>query len=122
VENIVDRELIARIRRSDEHAFYAFCNRHWKSIYLSLLSETGDKNVAFEQVKGLFAEFWNRRRHLPGLSTTVVEYIIANGLGRPEKNRINLNLAGFIQTAIAQIRKLPVLWGLLFRDKHLKYK
>lgn len=119
---MIDSELIARIRRSDEYAFYAFCNRHWKSLYQSLLSQTGNKDEAFERVKGLFAEFWNRRRRLPPLSTTIMEYIVANGLVKPEKNRINLNLANFMQDAISQLRKLPVSWGPLLRDKHLKYK
>jgi len=122
VENRIDSELIARIRRSDEHAFYAFCNRHWKSLYLSLLSETGNKDEAFERVKGLFVEFWNRRRYLPPLSTTIVEYIVANGLEKSERNRINLNLVNFMLDTISQIQKLPVSLGLLLRDKHLKYK
>ncbi|GGC23586.1 hypothetical protein GCM10011386_14400 [Parapedobacter defluvii] len=119
---MIDSELIARIRRSDEHAFYAFCNRHWKSLYLSLLNETSNKDEAFERVKGLFVEFWDKRKHLPELSTTVVEYIVANGLEKSERNRINLNLVNFMLDTISQIQKLPVSLGLLLRDKHLKYK
>src|SRR5690606_6235293 len=114
----------ARIRRSDESAFYAFCNRHWKSLYLSMLSETGSKDEAFERVKGLFAECWNRRRHLPELSTTVVEYVVANGLDKPKINTHQSAIRLFGEKhcflwLILMPKKLVNFLSVLFGDKHL---
>lgn len=125
---MVDKELIARIRRSDERAFYAFCNRHWRSLYLSMLSDTGSKDEAFERVKGLFAECWNRRRRLPGLSTTFAEYVVSNGLDKPEIDHLR---GGIIRLfgekhcflwLIPMSKKLANFLNVLLGDKHLKYK
>gem|GEM_PF-1085825 len=128
MENRIDKELIARIRRSDERAFYAFCNRHWKSLYLSMLSETGSKDEAFERVKGLFAECWNRRRRLPELSTTIVEYVVANGLDKSEIDHLRgsvIRLFGekhCFLWLISTPKKLVNFLSVLLGDKYLKYK
>jgi len=119
VENFIDSELIARIRRSDEQAFYLFCNRHWKSLYVQLLKENGSKDEAFAQVKELFAEVWNRRRRLPDITSTVEEYIVANGLGRQHQDRLNWSVMHFADEMTLYVKKLPGLLGILLGDKHL---
>ncbi len=120
MENVIDRELIARIRRSDEEAFYAFCSRHWKSLYVPLLMETGSEEKAFECVKDLFADFWNRRKHLPNITTTVEEYVIANGLGKKDKNSIGWKLISLIEETAMHIKKLSGSFGVLIGYKHLR--
>lgn len=122
MENFIDRELIARIRRSDEEAFYAFCSRHWKSLYVPLLMETGSEEKAFECVKELFADLWNRRRRLPDITTTVEEYIIANGLGKREKSSIGWNLINSVEEVALPIRNLLSSLGVSLGDKDLRYK
>jgi len=125
VENIFDRELIARIRQSDEQAFYIFCNRHWKSLYFHLSSDMGDQEAALERVERLLRKLWDRRRELPELSTasiTVLEYIVANGMEMAKRDPFNLHVFYLIQTAGLRIHKLLTSLGLVFRDKHLRYK
>ncbi|SEK27338.1 hypothetical protein [Parapedobacter koreensis] len=122
MENFIDRELIVRIRHSDEEAFYLFCNRHWKSLYIPLLMETGNKDKAFERVKGLFAEVWDKRRQLPDMKTTVEEYIVAHGLGKQHKGNIGWNILHIIDEVTLHVKKLSGLLGVLLNDKHLRYK
>jgi len=122
VENVTDNELIARIRRSDEEAFYAFCSRHWKSLYVRLLMEMGSKEEAFECVKGLFVDFWNRRRQLPDITTTVERYVMATGMDPREKSNIGWNLIHLLAEAVSYLKKLRGSLGVLLSDKHLRYK
>ncbi|SFC68301.1 hypothetical protein SAMN05421747_11913 [Parapedobacter composti] len=122
MENLIDQELIARIRGSDEEAFYLFCNRHWKSLYVPLLMETGNKDEAFERVKGLFATLWDRRRQLPELTTTIEEYIIAHGMNSQLKGRWGWNIMAFVDDIALHLRKLSGSLGMLLGDKHFRYK
>ncbi|MFC3198764.1 hypothetical protein ACFOET_14170 [Parapedobacter deserti] len=122
MENLIDRELIARIRGSDEEAFYQFCNRHWKSVYVPILMETGRKDEAFERVKGLFAGIWDRRRQLPELTTTVEQYIIANGLAKQPKDGLAWTMVMLIDEVASFLKKMSGSLGVLLTDKRLKYK
>lgn len=122
MENVTDNELIARIRRSDEEAFYAFCSRHWKSLYVRLLMEMGSKEEAFECVKDSFVDFWNRRRQLPDMTTPVEQYVIAVGTDVQQKSNIGWNLIHLLAEAASYLKKLRGSLGVLLSDKHLRYK
>lgn len=122
MENLTDSELIARIRCSDEEAFYAFCSRHWKPLYVRLLVETGNKEEAFECVKGLFADLWNRRRQLPDMTTSVEQYLIFSAVGQPERGSVGWNLIYLMTETVLYAKKLLGSSGGLLGDKHFRYK
>ncbi len=103
MENVTDSELIAGIRRSDEKAFYTLFRRHWKSLYTYILAETGDSEKAFEQVEELFAALWDRRQHLPEMTSEASAYF----LHQQESESGDWQLRNVRMELLSYIRKLP---------------
>lgn len=120
MEKLTDNELIARIRRSDEEAFYALCHRYWKSLYIYALAETGSREEAFEEVKRLFAGLWDRRRSLPEKVTSVEEYLSSRETGKRKKGSDVWNLNNLVEEAGSHmnIKKLPGLLSVFLGNRH----
>lgn len=108
MEKVTDRELLARIRRSDEEAFYVFCQRHWKTLYVRALIETSNKEEAFDRVSGAFAQLWDRRRELPELATTIEAYFFGGAASHTTKRGISWSWIGLMLNVLLGSRYLSI--------------
>lgn len=82
LEGFSDSELLAMLRRHDQHAFNELYNRYWEKLFNAAYKRLKNVEAAEEAVQDLFTDIWLRRERidirqdLPVYLFSAIKYLV----------------------------------------------
>ena len=149
LKQITDKELIARLNKSDEEALSILYKKYWETMYLAAYNLVKNKEVCEDIVQEIFINIWNKREKLE-IKVSLKSYIYTSTIykiydyfrknnnvikvellenfdkrlefSNPETKLIHKELLEYIDAVIEDLPEKCKITFKLSREKQLSHK